>query len=147
MVDNVAFRRWLLMLVLSVTAVVVCVCCIDRPASEFFNTHLRNTAISAWIEHLLAPLVLVPVVALLFLFGAGYWLLSGHRLGTWTQKPLLCSWSAIWALTAEFVSKEIFGRGSPVPTYIEGHSYGFRFFHGIRIGVRSRQELRRLQRP
>src|SRR5271166_4308184 len=98
MIDNVAFRRWLLMLVLCVMAVVVCICCIDRPAAEFFDTYLRNTAISAWIEHLIAPLVLVPIAALLFLFGAGYWMLSGRQLGAWTQEPLLCSWSTIWAL-------------------------------------------------
>lgn len=130
MIDNVAFRRWLFVLVLCAIAVVVCVCFIDRPAAELFNAHFRNTVVSAWIKSLLAPLVLVPVAALLFLLSAGCWLLSGRQLSTWTQVPLLCSWSTIWALAAEFISKKIFGRGWPDPTYIENHLYGFRFIHG-----------------
>ena len=129
MIRDVAFRRWLLLLVLCVMVVVACVCCIDRPAAELFNKYLRNTAVSGWIKSLLAPLVLIPVSALLFLFGSGCWLLSGRQLGRWTQKPLLCSWSTIWALAAEFVCKDIFGRGWPDPTYIESHLYGFRFLH------------------
>jgi membrane-associated phospholipid phosphatase len=110
-------------------AIVVCVCFIDRPAAEFFNTYVRNCAVSDWIKSLLASLVLIPVSALLFLSGSGCWLLSGRQLGRWAQKPLLCSWSTIWALAAEFVSKNIFGRGWPDPTYIESHLYGFRFLH------------------
>jgi membrane-associated phospholipid phosphatase len=129
MICDVAFRRWLLLLVLCVMAVVVCVCCIDRPAAVPFNTHLRNTAVSDLIKGLLGPLVLIPVAALLFLFGVGCWLLSGRLLGGWTQKPLLCSWSTIWALAAEFVFKDVFGRGWPDPTFIENHLYGFRFLH------------------
>jgi len=129
MTCDVAFRRWLFLLLLCVMAVVACACCIDRPAAELFNTYVRNSAVSDWIKSLLAPLVLVPVSALFFLSGAGCWLLSGRQLGGWTQKPLLCSWSTIWALAAEFVSKNIFGRGWPNPTYIESHFYGFRFLH------------------
>jgi len=129
MICHVAFRRWLLLLALCVMAVVVCVCSVDRPAAELFNTYLRNSTFSNWIKRLLAPLVLIPVSALLFLFGSGCWLLSGRQLGGWTQKPLLCCWSTIWALAAEFVCKDIFGRGWPNPTYIENHLYGFRFLH------------------
>jgi membrane-associated phospholipid phosphatase len=129
MICDVAFRRWLLLLVLSVMAVVVCVYCFDQPAADLFNTYLRNTTVLNWIKSLLAPLVLIPLSALLFLFGAGCWMLSGRQLSKWTRGPLLCSWSTIWALAAEFVSKDIFGRGWPDPTYTESHFYGFRFFH------------------
>lgn len=126
---NRAFRRWLILLFLCVIAVFVCVGCVDRPAAEFFNAHLCHTPQAAWIESSFAPLVLIPASALLFLFAAGCWLLSGRQLGRWAQKPLLCCWSTIWAMAAEFAGKELFGRGWPDPTYIEYHLYGFRFFH------------------
>lgn len=129
MIRSLTLCRWLILLTLCVVAVVVCVCCIDRPAAELFDTLLRNTPISNAIGSSLAPLVLIPISALLFLFGVGLWLLSGRPLGKWTQTPLLCSWSAIWAVAAEFVSKDIFGRGSPDATYFESHLYGFRFLH------------------
>jgi len=129
MICTVPLRRWLFLLALCVTAVVVCVYWIDRPATEYFNTHLRDSAVSDWIKSFLAPLVLIPISALLFLFGAGCWRLSGRKLGQWTQIPLLCCRSTIWALAAEFVCKDIFGRGSPDSVYFQSHLYGFRFLH------------------
>jgi membrane-associated phospholipid phosphatase len=129
MISSIAFRRWLLLLALCVTTVVVCVFWFDRPAAEFFSTHFRGTPISNWIMSVLAPLVLIPISALFFLFGAGCRQLSGHPLGKWTQTPLLCSWSTIWAMAAEFIFKDIFGRGSPDSTYFESHLYGFRILH------------------
>jgi membrane-associated phospholipid phosphatase len=130
MIYEDGFRRWLLTLALSVIAVLVSVSYVDRPAAEFFNAYVRHTALWGWLDRLLAPFVLIPVVALLFLFSTGCWLLSGRQPGTWTLKPLLCSWSAIWALAAEFVAKRVFGRAWPDPGYVENHLYGFRFLRG-----------------
>jgi membrane-associated phospholipid phosphatase len=129
MIYDGRFRRWLLTLALCVSAVLLCVSYVDRPAAEFFNAHVRHTNLWRWLDHSLAPFVLVPVVALLFLLTLGCCLLSGRQLSTWTLKPLLCSWSATWALAAEFVFKGIFGRAWPDPTYVEYHLYGFRFLH------------------
>jgi membrane-associated phospholipid phosphatase len=119
----------LLALALCAISVPVCICCLDRPAAEYFNSHVRPFAIWIWLNRLLAPLVVIPVVALLFQFGAGVWLLSGRRLASWTLTPLLYSSGTIWALSAEFVLKQLLGRGSPDPTYLARHLYGFRFLH------------------
>jgi len=129
MICDVGFRRWLLTLAFCVVAVVVSVYYVDRPAAEFCNTYVRHTESWVWLNRLLAPFRLIPVAALCFLLGAGAWLLSGRQLGDWTAKPLLCSWSAISALAAGFVFKEVFGRAWPDPTYIEDRQYGFRFLH------------------
>jgi membrane-associated phospholipid phosphatase len=130
MIYQGGFRRWLLALALCVIAVLASVSYVDRPAADFFNMHVRHTELRGWLVHLLGPFVLTPVVALLFLLGLGCWVLSGRHLRGWTLKPMLCSWSAIWALAAEFVFKQIFGRAWPDPGYVENHLYGFRFLHG-----------------
>jgi len=129
MTKQVAFRRWLLALTFSVTAVFLSVYYVDRPAAELFNVHIRHTALWDSLNHLLAPFVLVPVAALFFLLGSGYWLLSGRQLSSWTLKPLLCSCSITCAVAAEFIFKQMFGRAWPDPTYIEDHLYGFRFLN------------------
>src|SRR5258708_4318051 len=130
MIYESGFRGWLVTFALGVIAVLVSVSNVDRPTAEFFNTHVRHTELWKWLDRLLAPFVLVPVVALLFLFGVGCWLLTGLRLSVWTLKPLLYSWSAVWALAAEFVFKEVFCRAWPDPGYVEKHLYGFRFLQG-----------------
>jgi membrane-associated phospholipid phosphatase len=124
------FRRWLMMLALCVVAVLVSVSYVDRPMAEFFNARIRHTELWGWLDRLLAPFVAIPVVALVFLLGLGCRVLSGRQLRAWTVKPLLVSWSAIWALAAEFIFKQIFGRAWPDPGYVENHLYGFRFLHG-----------------
>jgi membrane-associated phospholipid phosphatase len=130
MIYQSGFRRWLFALAWCVIAVLVSVSYVDRPAANFFNTHVRHTELWGWLAHLLGPLVLIPVAALFFLLGLGCWVLSGRHPRGWTLKPMLCSWSAIWALAAEFVFKRIFGRAWPDPGYVENHIYGFRFLHG-----------------
>ena len=130
MPSEVRFRRWLFSLAGCVLAVVISIYFIDRPVAEFFNVHLRHTKLWTYLDRFLAPFVLLVVAALFFLLGSGCWVLSGRQLRPWTLNPLLCSWSAVWALAAEFIFKEIFGRGWPDPTYIQNGLYGFRFMHG-----------------
>ncbi len=129
MPQDLAYRRFLLALALCAVSVLACICYLDRPAAEFFNSHVRPFDLWIWLNRLLAPLLLIPVVALLFQFGAGLWLLLGRRLASWTQTSLLYSFGTIWAISAEFVFKQIFGRGSPDPTYLANHLYAFRLFH------------------
>jgi membrane-associated phospholipid phosphatase len=129
MPNDLAYRRWLLALALCAISVLVCIWYVDRPAAEFFNSNVRPYPAWIWLDRLLAPLVAVPVAALLFQFGAGLWLLIGRRLASWTLTPLVYSSGTIWAIAAEFVFKQILGRGSPDPTYLANHLYGFRFLH------------------
>jgi membrane-associated phospholipid phosphatase len=127
MPHDLAYRRFLPALALCAGSVLVCVYYLDRPAAEYFNAHVRPFAVWTWLNRLLAPLIVIPVAALFFQFAAGLWLLLGRRLASWTQATLLYSSGAIWALSAEFILKQIFGRGSPNPTYLVNHLYGFRF--------------------
>jgi len=130
MVSQTGFRRWLAALVVCSVAVVVCVEYVDRPAAEFFERTVHHSELHLWLTHFLRPFVLVPVAALGLLFGAGCWRISGRELAAWTEIPLLCCWSIVWALAVEFAGKEICGRSWPVPTYLSGHQYGFRWLHG-----------------
>jgi len=129
MPHDLVYRRLLLALALCAISVPVCICCLDRPAAEFFNSHVRPYAVWIWLNRLFAPLVVIPVAALLFQFGAGFWLLFGRPLASWTREPLLYSSGIVWAIAAEFVLKQMLGRGSPDPTYLAHHLYAFRFLH------------------
>ena len=130
MSNNVTFRNWVLAFVVTLIAVVVCIAYVDRPVAEYFDLHLRHTSTWVWLDRALAPLNLVVLMALLFLFGCGTWVISGRLLRSWTRTPLLCSWAAMWATAAEIIFKRIFGRAWPDPTYIQNHLYGFRLLHG-----------------
>jgi membrane-associated phospholipid phosphatase len=127
-----AFRTWLFASAATTVAVIVCIAYVDRPVALFFDAHLRHshTAAWVWLSRALAPLDLVVIMALLFLFGCGVWVLSGHLLGPWTRTPLLCSWAAIWATAADIIFKHIFGRSLPDPAYIQNRLYEFRLLHG-----------------
>jgi membrane-associated phospholipid phosphatase len=123
-------RNWLLTFAATVIAVTVCVIFLDRPVAEFVEQHVRHTLMWIWITRALAPVASVVVVAFVFIFGCGIWLLSGRSLPSWTQKPLLGSWAAMWATAAETILKRILGRGVADPAYIHNHLWGFRFLRG-----------------
>ena len=95
---NSELRWWLLLLTVTTCAVLVCVYLVDRPAAEFFNLHLRHTSSWQLLDDVLESLVLAIAAALFFLLAAGCRLLSGNPLPTWSLKPLLCSFAALWAL-------------------------------------------------
>lgn len=146
MIHRSEFRRWQYALSVCVIAVVVCVMYVDRPAAEFFNMHVRHTGVWEWIGRLLAPFEVVPVAALFFLLGSGCWVLSGRQLAGWTSKPLICSWSAVWALAAEFVFKEILAGGGQIRLTLRITSMGSGLYMQGRIGPRSPQARRRSPR-
>jgi hypothetical protein len=118
MASRTAFRYWLLALVLCAIAVEVCIAYVDRALAEFIEAHLRHTELSIWLDRMLRPLDLVVVIALFFLLGCGIWVVSSRELRPWTETPLLCAWSAIWAVAADIILKHIFGRAWPDPTYV-----------------------------
>jgi len=117
--------------VLCAAAVVVCIAYIDRPVADFMDTHLHQTRVFFWFARALDPLVAAVVLGLFFLVVTGCWLLAGHRLSSWTQTPLLCSWSMVWALSSVVVLKRIFGRYSADPDYVQDRIYGFDWLHGV----------------
>ena len=127
MPKDLAYRRFLPALALCAVSVLSCIYFLDRPAAEYFNAHVRPFAVWTWLNRLLAPLIVIPLATLFFQFAAGLWLLFGRRLASWTQTALLYSSGTIWAVSAEFILKQIFGRASPNPTYLVNHLYGFRF--------------------
>jgi len=129
MLQNVLYRRFLLALVLCAASVLACIGYLDRPAAEFFNAHVRPYSVWGCLNRLVTLLGVIPVAALLFQFGAGLWMLQGRRLASWAQTALLYSSGTIWAIAAEYVFKQIFGRSSADPTYLTHHLYGFRFLH------------------
>jgi membrane-associated phospholipid phosphatase len=45
--------------------------------------------------------------------------------------PLLCSWSAVWAIAATAAFKRLFGRSAVDPLYIAQRVYELRLFRGI----------------
>jgi membrane-associated phospholipid phosphatase len=129
MSGNAVLRNWCLAFAVTAIMVGVCIAYVDRPAAEFFEAHLRNTAAWAWMNRALAPLDLTVAIALLFVLGCVIWTRSGRLLPLWTRTPLLCGWAAIWATVATLVFKRIFGRVSPDPEFVQNHLYGFRLLH------------------
>jgi len=102
---------------------------VDRPVADYVQSHLRHTALFRWTNRGLAPLPLVLVSAVLFLLTSGGFRLAGRALPTWTCTPLLCSWSAAWALSATTVLKHVFGRISPDPYYVVQRIYELNLLH------------------
>ena len=130
MTNRAAFRFWLAALALCAAAITACVAYVDRPVADLLEAHFRHHHLWVWLDRALRPLALVVVAALFFLLGCGIWVVPGRPLRRWTETPLLCSWSAIWAVAAEVIFKRIFGRAWPDPTYVHNHLYGFHLLHG-----------------
>ena len=103
---------------------------VDRLVADYVQTHLRQTALFDWTTRVLEPLPVVLILALVFLLGSGCWALGGRALGSWTQTPLLCSWSVVWSLSATIVLKHLFGRSSPDPLYVVRRIDEFHWLHG-----------------
>jgi membrane-associated phospholipid phosphatase len=123
-------RSWLLALVLCIVLAVFSLMYLDQPIANWVESNVRHTEVFSWITGALRPLVLVAVLAPFFLVACGCYLISGRRLPAWTDTPLLCAWSVVWALTATIVLKEISGRSWPDPSYVRNGIYEFRLLHG-----------------
>lgn len=123
-------RGWLIALVLCAAATGASIAYADIPVALFLDSHVRHTQFWGWLNLAIHPIPLVVIGAMVFLFGCGMWRISGRALGSWTVVPLLCSWAAMWAVAAEHILKQIFGRGWPDPTFVRDHLVGFHFLHG-----------------
>lgn len=130
MSGEAAFRRWLCALLLTTAAVGVSIGFVDRPLAQFLEEQVRHTQFWVWLAVALRPIALVAVAALFFVLGCGLVRISGRRLRSWTELPLLLSWATIFAVATEIIVKRIFGRSGPDPTFVRDHLYGFHFLHG-----------------
>ncbi len=122
-------RIWLCAFVFCIVFTLISIRYLDHPLADFLELHFRHTQGWVLLARALAPLGAIVLILLLFLFGAGVWLLAGRRLADWARRPLLCACASVWAIGTEFVFKLIFGRAWPDPTYIRDHLDGFRFLH------------------
>ena len=115
----------------SILTVILCIAYIDRPIADFVQEHFHQRSFQTCMDGFLHVTPIALLLALLLLFAAGYAVLRGQALGAWASTPLLCAWSATWALSVAVVLKRVFGRSCVYPNYIVGHSYGFQPFHGV----------------
>jgi membrane-associated phospholipid phosphatase len=126
---NSAFRWWLLGLGLCAGVVTLCVAYVDRPVADFVYEHLSHKDVYRTLTQLPDPLQWVVMLGLALLLAAGCRAIAGRRLSSWTDTPLVCCWSLVWASTATVALKYTFGRTWP-GAYTHYRVYGFHPFHG-----------------
>jgi membrane-associated phospholipid phosphatase len=128
-----ALQRWLLALLLTAEAVVVCYLWIDRPIALFVHAHSAQHETFARLTYL--PDLLIPLAAAAFV-GFGLWALAGQPLSKIVTAGALCTIGLIVAETIKSQLKLAFGRLWPDtwvannPSFIHDGAYGFNFFHG-----------------
>lgn len=115
----------MLALIVCGLATVASILYVDQPLAEFFQVHTQHTGFWVAVDRAFPVFDAVVVVALLFMIACGARVLSGHPLGSWTQTLLLCSWSAMWAVAADIIFKQIFGRWGPDDALVQYTDYGF----------------------
>jgi membrane-associated phospholipid phosphatase len=128
-----ALQRWLLALLLTAMAVVVCYLWIDRPLALFVHTFRAHRETFARFTNLPDPLIPLATIAFVAL---GLWVLAGRPLAKPAEAGVLCSISLIVTETTKSSLKLVFGRLWPDtwvqnnPSFIHDGAYGFNFFHG-----------------
>jgi membrane-associated phospholipid phosphatase len=128
-----AIQRWLLALLLTAGAVVVCYLWLDRPLALLAHAHSAQREAFAGITHIPDPLLPLAAVAFVAL---GLWGLAGRPLSKRAEAGVLCSVSLIVAETIKGGLKFGFGRLWPDtwvqnnPSFIHDGAYGFNPFHG-----------------
>ncbi len=130
MTTRIGIRRWFFALAACTILVIACVALADRPIADFLERYLRHTAAWAWTDGAMRLLDLVVVGAMVLLVGSGLWSASGREIPTRLRTWLLCSWSMMWALSADVILKHIFGRTWPDSAYTQDHVFGFHFLGG-----------------
>ena len=128
-------KRWLLALLLTAVAVVVCYLWIDRPLSLLAHAYNGHREAFATVTHLPDPLI--PAACIVFV-AVGLCTLAGSTLSGMKTMAALCSISLIVGETIKSGLKSVFGRTWPDtwvqnnPSFIRDGAYGFNFFHGGR---------------
>lgn len=128
-----AIQRWLLALLLTAVAVVICYLSLDRPLALLAHAHSGRRETFASLTYV--PDLLIPLAAAAFV-GFGLWALAGRPFSQPLTAGALCSVSLIVAETIKAQLKYVFGRLWPEtwvgnnPSFIHDGAYGFNFFHG-----------------
>ena len=128
-----ALQRWLLALLLTAVAVVVCYLWVDRPLALLVHAHSAQRETFARLTN--APDLLVPLAAAGFV-AFGLWAIAEQPFSQLVRAGALCSISLIVAETIKSQLKFAFGRLWPDTwvqnnvSFIHDGAYGFNFFHG-----------------
>jgi membrane-associated phospholipid phosphatase len=128
-----ALRRWIIALLLTAAAVVVCYLWIDRPLALLMHGLKEHRDTFARLTHFPDPLI--PLAATAFVV-AGLWLLAGRPLTKCAEAGVLCSISLIVSESTKNLLKFAFGRFWPDtwvgnnPSFFHDGAYGFNPFHG-----------------
>jgi membrane-associated phospholipid phosphatase len=128
-----ALQRWLLALLLTAAAVVVCYLWLDRPIALLVHAHRAQRETFARLTYFPDPLL--PLAAAAFV-AFGLWALAGRPLSKIVTAGVLCSISLIVTEAIKGQLKFAFGRLWPDtwvennPSFIDDGAYGFNFFHG-----------------
>jgi PAP2 superfamily len=137
MSNSKAFRIWLASFGLCAAIVIFLMAFVDRPVADWVvRSHLLESSLLSMLGHDLGRLAVFVAIGFLFLGGSGCWVLSGRSLAPWTEIPLLCSWSLMWATGATVTLKRFFGRSETEmwtgSSAAQGHLgiYTFHFLHG-----------------
>jgi len=129
----IALQRWLIGLLVTVIAVVICYQWIDRPLALFAHAHTGERETFARFTHIPDPFI--PVASVVFI-ACGLWVFAGRVLTRPMGVGALASISVIVAETIKGGLKFAFGRLWPDtwvqnnPSFIHDGAYGFNFFHG-----------------
>jgi membrane-associated phospholipid phosphatase len=126
---NTAVRTWLFAGVASTIGVLVSIRFLDHPIADFLELHFRHTVGWKAISSIVAPVKIMALIALAFLFWVGACRIVERPIARWAETALVFAWAEVWALATEFVFKQIFGRAWPDPTYLRDHLDGFRLLH------------------
>lgn len=128
-----ALQRWLLALLLTAGAVVVCYLWLDRPIALLAHALGAHRVTFARFTHIPEPLI--PLAAIAFV-ALGLWVLAGRPLSKPAEAGVCCSISLIVGETVKSGLKFVFGRLWPEtwiennPSFIHDGAYGFNPFHG-----------------
>lgn len=128
-----ALHRWLIALLLTALAVVVCYLWVDRPLALLAHAHNAQREAFASLTHI--PDLLNPLSVIAFIV-FGLWALSGRPMVKAVTASALASISLIVAEATKMQLKFAFGRYWPDtwvqnnPSFIRDGAYGFNPFHG-----------------
>jgi membrane-associated phospholipid phosphatase len=128
-----ALHRWLIALLLTALAVVVCYLWFDRPLALLAHAHNAQREAFASLTHI--PDLLNPLSVIAFVL-FGVWALSGRPMAKSLTAGALASVSLIVAEATKMQLKFAFGRYWPDtwvqnnPSFIHDGAYGFNPFHG-----------------
>ena len=126
---NRVLRLWVTSLVCCVIATPVAIGAIDRPVAQYLSEHFVGSQAARALElplRILRPIVFLAFVGLLTFGVRGA---SGRALSTRVREFTVCATALVLSIGAEYILKQLFGRGDPYPTYLVQHQYGFDWWH------------------